>query len=539
MSFDFGSLPLEIVQLIFDQLTLDDLLSASLVCREWYSATEASITKKSWLAIQLDRHYILTELEWNRRSHCNLLLTTLRSWEELKPVMDVCTEKFNLRRLKINRSWIDNVCQFFQLYANWVDNLEEVHISLDHRFLQNDTFSGRSYTILLPAARCLHWSEIHIRKGSRAITVYAPHLKTVSISDSFASKLDLVLPDCHFLETLECTLYRKNFVDLYKASFEHLTTLILRIYYTVHDVYFLHALTKLKWLTLLVELDKDLLEPLFVETTNAINSCSGLEGLQLILMGDTASSSINLYRLSESLPRLRQLELNNMYLCSAGRTSVFHQLTTLKLVNVKLKEDDDILEISFSSLQTVSLDVKLLPRVNLPSPKKVELFVNVDSLNLAEAVDSYLSPFLNQFHSNIRTLTLFKSGGSNTRVDSVCPQNALMGVPQLNLINMAVSIESLKVIGSSKNLKHLTLTKCLLGIREPFRKVLLQNLIVLEIRQVQLSDRKQLLFPLSIKKRDELRGRLLRGSILFNTSWDDDGLSGSNCGPANGKINPM
>ncbi|XP_062552688.1 uncharacterized protein LOC134217875 isoform X1 [Armigeres subalbatus] len=540
MSFNFGSLPLKIVQLIFEHLTLDDLLSASLVCREWYSATDAFITQKGWLALQLDQPNILTKLEGIRRRYSNLLLSMVPSFGELLLIIDVCAEKFNLRRLKINRTSIDNIWSMFFLlgdFKTWVNNLDEVHILLDHRFLQNDNhITGRKmqYEIQLTAARCLHWSEIHTGKRNRAITVFAPRLKLVSISDSIDSIFDLELPDCHSLETLECTLYKKKFENLYKASFEHLTTLVLRIHYTVQDVHFLHALTKLKWLTLSVKFDKRLLETLFVETTNAINSCSDLEGLQLIIMGDTASSSINLYRLSESLPRLKQLELNNMYLSCAGNTSLFDQLITFKLVNVKLKEDDDILEMSYPSLQTISLNVKLLPSVNLLSSKKVELFVNVDSLDLAESVDLYLNPFLNQFYSNIRTLTLFKSGGSNTRVDSVCPRNAL-GVPQLNLINMTVSLEILEIIASSGNLTHLTLSKCLLSIQETFRMVLLKNLHVLEVRQVQLSDRKEVLFPLLTNNREELRGRLQNGSIWFNTAGDDDGLSDSSCGPANRK----
>lgn len=69
--------------------------------------------------------------------------------------------------------------------------------------------------------------------------------------------------------------------------------------------------------------------------------------------------------------------------------------------------------------------------------------------------------------------------------------------------------------------------------------VLLKNLHVLEVRQVQLSDRKEVLFPLLTNNREELRGRLQNGSIWFNTAGDDDGLSDSSCGPANRKINPL
>ncbi|XP_019551334.2 uncharacterized protein LOC109421290 [Aedes albopictus] len=541
MSFD--SLPLEIVQFIFDHLSFQDLLSASLVCRRWYSATEKSINGKSWLAVHLDRHNDLTELAWNRRRHDSVLVTMLHSWEQLKPAMDVCSEKIRLRRLSFSRSWIDYVCQFLQLYADWVDGLEEIHISLDHRFLRNDSCSGRSYVIRLPTARRLYWSEIHIRRGNRNITVHGPRLKTVSISDSFASKLNLILPDCDALESLECTLYRKSFTELYKASYENLTTLILRIYYTVQDVKFLDFLPKLKWLTLLIEFEKDLLETLFPETTKAICRCTHLKGLQFIPMGDVASSGIDLTRLSESLPDLQQLELSNMYLISTKKAPTFQNLTILKLVNVNLQQTDDIQEINYPSLRTVSLDVMLLPRISLlTSPKKVELFINVDSLNLAEAVELCLTPFLKQFHPSIRDLTLFKPDCCDTIVDFSCLQTGLEQVARLRLVNLAISLKSLALIGNSSGLRHLTLSKCLIGVRGTTDQViLLEQLDTFELQQVQLDDPKQMQFPLARNARENLMGRSKRGSVVFCTDWDDDeSLStGVTVPRMNKKVNPL
>ncbi|EAT40273.1 AAEL007975-PA [Aedes aegypti] len=539
MSFD--NLPLEIVQLIFDYLSFQDVLSASLVCQRWYNATEKAINSKGWLAIHFDRHNDLTELAWSRRKHDSVLLTTIHSWDQLKPTMDVCSEKITLRRLSINRSWIDYVCQFFQLYADWVDRLEEIHISLDHRFLRNDTCSGRSYVIQLPTAKRLHWSEIHIRRGNRTITIHGPRLRNVSISDSFASKLNLILSNCDALESLECTLYRKNFTELYKASYENMTTLILRIYYTVQDVKFLDYLPKLKWLTLLIEFEKDLLETLFAETTNAICRCTHLEGLQFIPMGDIAPASVDLVRLSESLPRLQQLELSNMYLSSTRMASIFQRLTILKLVNVNLKHENDILEISYPSLHTLSLDVLLLPRLSLhTSPKKVELFINVDSLSIADTVELYLNPFLKQFYPSIQDMTLFKPDCCDTVVDSSCPQNGLERVTQLHLINMAISMKSLILIGNSKNLRHLTLSKCLIGVRGTDEWMLLEHLDAFELRQVQLDDRKQMRFPLARTSQEKLTGQLKCGSIVFNTDWDEDGLAaGSNVPRRNKMINPL
>lgn len=452
MSFD--SLPLEIVQLIFDWLPFRDLLSASLVCRSWYYASENPLTRRSWLAIHLDRTNDLTELAWNRRSHSNVLLTMVHSWEQLKPTMDICSEKVKLRRLSISRAWIDYVCQLFQLYADWLDRVEEVHISLDHRFFRNDTCSGKTYVIRLPTARCLHWSEIHIRRGNRTITVNGPRLKRVSISDSFASKLILILPDCDALESLECTLYRKNFTELYRASFEHLTTLILRIYYTVQNVKFLYYLPRLKWLTLLIEFEKELLEKLFVDTMDSITGCKLLEGLQLVLMGDTAPCSVDLNRLAESLPHLEQLELNNVYLSPGWKPSAFQRLTLLKLVNVDLREETTILAMHYPALRTISINAKLLSRISLQAgPRNKQLFVNVESLNLTEALDSYLNPFLKQFSNRIRELILFKPDCYDTVVDSSCPLSGLHNVERLHLINMAISLESLKIIAESNHLK--------------------------------------------------------------------------------------
>ncbi|XP_038109863.1 uncharacterized protein LOC119766988 [Culex quinquefasciatus] len=516
----FECLPLEILQAILDFLTFEELLGHSLVCRRWSQAAASLVSRRSWLVVHAQRARTIGVLQESQRNYTNVLIHQLNQGEPLESVLDVCSGKIRLRRLKIDRAPVDTLYWFSQLYTSWLEHLEEVHISLDHRYLKQDTCSGKSYNIALPKLKALNWSENHLRRGNRTVTIKGPRLRKVSVNDSFGSKLNLILPDCDTLDTVECTLYRKNFSDIFKCSFTHLNTLILRIYNTVQSVEFLTHLKSLKRFSLSLEYEKELLPTLFVDTVDTICEYKRLEALQLHVMNNESTlCCVSLSQLAESLARLKKLELNNVCLKSTNKILDFQQLSLIKLTNIVFKNGSDFLVLDYPKLQNISVSVSLLPKLVIQANKSNDtLFVNLDATSFAKAVDLYLVQFL-QRTDHIRRLVLFKTDCYDTCTDGNVPHATTLGVESLSLVNLNTSLECVESVGKCSRLKHLYLSKCSLSIpKDSDRTLLLDQLDTLSLQWVQLDDRTRKLFPIVGHPDQQIIGEEVYSTLtVFNT----------------------
>ncbi|XP_055600844.1 uncharacterized protein LOC129749789 [Uranotaenia lowii] len=527
MSFD--SLPIEMMLAIFEWLNLNELYEISVVNHHWYRVAGILIARRCWFVVSSVQQKNLETLMVSERHHRSILIQQLNSagWEQIEPVLSICSGRLAVRQMMVCRTMADSLKQLFQKFGSWLADLEELHVSFDHRFLRNDGWSGWSHTICLPKVQQLYWSENHLRRGNRTISIDAPVLKRLVVNDSFGSKLNLILMRSDKMETLECTLYRKNFGDMFQQALNNLTCLILRIYNTIQDVGFLRSLGNLTWLNLALEYDKELLPLLFNQTIEIICKYKTLEGLQIHMMeNEGALCSVSLAQLGQSLPNLVQLELNNICLKVSSRpTNIFQNLALLKLTEVVLRNEQP-LYLNYPNLEIISLSLLLLPSIVLQdgrTPQK--LFVNLDAFRIEESIVLYLLPFLNR-SPKVRDVTLYKTDQhDNLPSNFGLPQPMPLAVDRLHLINLELTVYCIQKLAESETLRHLILTRCVVRIRyEIWESVMpLHRLKTLQLRSVQLDDSGRMEFPFTCRSKVPIIGR--KGSTtgyVFNTAIPDD-----------------
>lgn len=499
MSYEL--LPLEVLEQILDNVSkFSDLLSAALVCRQWSLAAEVLILRKSCLTIhdglgggQLEG------LRQIRRNHVTICLRELNMWDEIRPALEICADKFRPRSIRISGILADHLNRFYSEFREWIQDVEQVRVSLDDRFVYYFEEHPARYTLDFPKAKYLNWYECLYGAGEKTITLNAPNLQEVVIDDSLDDTSVLKLPGCTKIDKLSCTFYTKKMEDIFDSPLANLVQLWLCIYNELDSVDFLDNLYNLVKLNLSITYSKNHMRELSYKVSESICKCNQLKHLQYIIIYDISPNcTVNLSKIAKNLTTLKSLDLGNLFIELTDQTLHFPALKTMKLDGIDFANPSATITLNAPSLRSLSISARHLRRIHCCVNESLlhRLEADLETLKLEQAFLHHIVPFLQRF-TNVRELTVLNHNHHEKNADdSFPPEVQLAAVEKLCFCNVGIWLDCFRTVATWSGLKELHLDNCFIGTGEEDDPVMLTNLRQLRVSRVQLSDPVCKVFPI-------------------------------------------
>ncbi|XP_039433018.1 uncharacterized protein LOC120415527 [Culex pipiens pallens] len=499
MSYEL--LPLEVLEQILDNVKFSDLQNAALVCRQWCLAAEVLILRKSCLTV----HDSLggSQLEGLRqigRNHVTICLRELNMWEEIRPALDVCRQKFRPRSIRISGILADHLNRFYCEYRDWVQDVEQVRVSLDDRFVYYFEELPAKYVLNFPKAKYLNWYECLYGAGEKTVTLNAPNLQEVVIDDSLDDTSVLKLPGCTKIDKLNCTFYTKKMEDIFDSPFSNLVQLWLCIYNELESVAFLDNLYNLVKLNLSITYSKNHMRELSWKVSESICKCHQLKHLQYIIIYDISPNcTVNLSKIAQNLVNLQSLDLGNLFIELTDQVLRFPSLKTMKLDGVDFANQSASIRLDAPALRSLSISARHLRRIHCINESLLrQLDADLETLKLEEAFLAHVVPFLQRF-SNVRELTVANHNHHEKNADDSFPPTVHLTVDKLCFCNVGIRLECFRTVAAWSGLKELHLDNCFIGTGEEEESVVLTNVRQMRVSRVQLSDPVSKEFPIVLR----------------------------------------
>lgn len=170
----FNVLPNELLEHVFAYCDRNDQLTVGLVCHRWAHAVESLLLRRTCLKVSYgvrryghyDQTLMIDEavLEQSTRQYTCLRIEwgdgeSARSLAALHHLLDICQERFPVRRLFIRGTPDQTLARIFENRRTWLQDLLELHVEL------GSPYDGRSTDnafceLSLPKLQKLTWLEI-------------------------------------------------------------------------------------------------------------------------------------------------------------------------------------------------------------------------------------------------------------------------------------------------------------------------------------------------------------------------------------------
>ncbi|XP_065083744.1 uncharacterized protein LOC135705823 [Ochlerotatus camptorhynchus] len=452
-----ATLPEEMLREILSLLPFNDLLHCTLVCWHWHNIAEPMIHRRGYIRIGVDmtghgrtlwnstRQYhtvVVDNPPGSRRSLVNLLM--LPSTWIFKP-----------SEIQLLNFLADSLDKFCRHGHRLLENAETVHIKLDddrHMYL-ND--GAEEFVLKFPMMKHLVWSESLHGHGWKTVTIDAPLLQTVVVSDALDPTAVLKIPECDQLQHVKCSFRTKTFENVFTGYLSRLETLILDFHHHDYDLYMVRGMPCLKWLELSVELE---LPHSIIET---ILGCSKLEGLKLEVRNCHAPHGrINLNQVFDKLSELQQIELSGLSLSGCNPIEA-QELRLLKMRNVKLPKADCELSFNAPTLHTLSTCEESLVKMNIDIGNRMKkLYVELKDTNWKEAFNVYLRPFLHLHVSIDELILMFPYSNNLITCDKSLFDQPALEVVRLELHHFEIRCDFTENVNNWHSLQRLSLVNC-------------------------------------------------------------------------------
>lgn len=359
MSFDL--LPAEILQKIFDYVPRAEQLQKTSISRRWNQLQ----LRETYLILAYGEQVINERiLRRTKRGYCCFSIEFSEPFEELKPRLQICAEKFFLRKLILDGIQSYALLLFAQEYRQWLRSV--VHFSVT---VSNRDGSGNGEEHLdLPRLRVLSWT-CNAEDGNKTLPKFvlnAPVLEDVYVECSGeVDQAPLVLEHTTNLKSLGIFV-PKLIPILFPNGL--LVLDCLRIY---------NAVRPFAW-----NLDQLMLPRLTVlELCGCTISSESLATLRhfplletLIIQTET-THLINLHQIANALPKLKQLRLFDVKWTHNPEALIFPSLRILDVNDTTQNGDGWPLEITAPHLITLKGTALNLLGFELANPSSVKCLI--------------------------------------------------------------------------------------------------------------------------------------------------------------------
>ncbi|XP_065083490.1 uncharacterized protein LOC135705669 [Ochlerotatus camptorhynchus] len=358
MSFDV--LPAEILQKIFDYIPGVEQLQKTAISRRWNRLT----LRETYLILAYGEQVISERiLRRTQRGYCCFSIEFSEAYAVLKPRLQICAEKFFLRKLILDGIQTYALVQFVKEYRNWLRGV--VHLSVT---LTNQVDSGSEDDHLdLPRLRVLSWT-CGTEGGSPVLpkfTLNAPALEDVYVECADTDRTPLVLEHTTNLKSLGIFVPK-----LIPAMCPNglLVLDCLRIY---------NSMRPFSWDPQQFGLPRLTVLELCGCTVNneSISSLQHFPNLETLIIQTETTNLINLHIIANSLPKLKQLRLFDVKWTHNADILTFPALQVLDVNDTVQTGDGWPLEINAPHLITLKGTAFNLLGFELTNPVSVKCMI--------------------------------------------------------------------------------------------------------------------------------------------------------------------
>ncbi|KXJ71507.1 hypothetical protein RP20_CCG020384 [Aedes albopictus] len=174
MSFDL--LPAEILQKIFDYVPRAEQLQKTSISRRWNQLA----LRETYLILAYGEQVINERiLRRTQRGYCCFSMEFSEAYEVLKPRLQICAEKFFLRKLILDGIQSYALVLFAQAYRQWLRSVVHLSVTVTNRV---DSGNGEEH-LDLPRLRVLSWT-CNTEEGNKVLPKFslnAPALEDVYV----------------------------------------------------------------------------------------------------------------------------------------------------------------------------------------------------------------------------------------------------------------------------------------------------------------------------------------------------------------------